>query len=62
MALRPDFAEIGRDDLAKWYPPELVEHLIDGIRKAGLELPPVSKSGASPATLHGRPPDSSAAP
>ena len=58
VALRPDFADIGRDDLAKWYPPELVEHLIDGLRKAGLELPPVSRSGTSMAALKGSPSDS----
>jgi TolB-like protein len=38
LALRPDFALIGREELAKWWDPELVEHLIDGLRKAGLEI------------------------
>ena len=37
LVLRPDFGRIGRDDLGKWYPPELVEQLIDGLRKAGLD-------------------------
>jgi serine/threonine-protein kinase len=37
LSLRPDFARTGRSDLEKWYPPELVTHLIDGLRKAGLE-------------------------
>jgi len=40
LALRPDFAEIVRDQFGKWYLPELVEQLIDGLRKAGLEIPP----------------------
>ena len=38
LVLRPDFALTGRDDLARWYPPELVAHLIDGLGKAGLEI------------------------
>ncbi|HET9261564.1 MAG TPA: hypothetical protein VFO14_00845 [Vicinamibacterales bacterium] len=39
LALRPDFAEIARDQFAKWYLPDLVEQLIDGLRKAGLDIP-----------------------
>ncbi len=39
LALRPDFAEIARDQFAKWYLPDLVEQLIDGLRKAGLPVP-----------------------
>ena len=38
LALRPDFAATARGELAKWWDPELVEHLIDGLRKAGLEI------------------------
>jgi TolB-like protein/predicted Ser/Thr protein kinase len=37
LALKPDFPQVARDEYAKWYPPELVEQLIDGLRKAGLE-------------------------
>jgi len=40
LALRPDFAEIAREQFGRWYLPDLVERLIDGLRKAGLELPP----------------------
>jgi TolB-like protein/Tfp pilus assembly protein PilF len=47
-ALRPGFSMNGRHDLEKWYPPELVEQLIDGLRKAGLEIDASPK--ASPAT------------
>jgi serine/threonine protein kinase len=39
LALRPDFAEIARDLFAKWYLPDLVEQLIDGLRKVGLSVP-----------------------
>jgi len=36
LALRPDFAATARQEYAKWYEPEQVEHFIDGLRKAGL--------------------------
>ena len=38
LALRPDFAAAARQEYAKWYDSELVEHMIDGLRKAGLEV------------------------
>ena len=38
LAVRPDFAAIAREELGKWWDPELIEHLIDGLRKAGLEI------------------------
>jgi TolB-like protein/tRNA A-37 threonylcarbamoyl transferase component Bud32/tetratricopeptide (TPR) repeat protein len=37
-ALRPDFPTVAREELGKWWDPELVGHLIDGLRKAGLEI------------------------
>lgn len=45
LALRPDFALVAREELAKWWDPKLVGHLIDGLRKAGLGI-----AGASEAT------------
>jgi len=46
LLLAPDYALSGREELGKWYPPELVERLIDGLRKAGLDVPaPPSRSG-----------------
>ena len=39
LALKPDFAAIARDEFGKWYLPQLVEQLIDGLRKAGLDVP-----------------------
>ena len=39
LALRPDFAAAARQEYAKWYSSEDIEHLIDGLRKAGLEVP-----------------------
>jgi hypothetical protein len=38
LALRPDFAAAARQEYAKWYDEEHVEQVIDGLRKAGLEI------------------------
>jgi hypothetical protein len=40
LALRPDFPVVGREELGKWWDRELVEHLIDGLAKAGMEIVP----------------------
>jgi serine/threonine protein kinase len=37
LALRPEFATAAREELAKWWDQQLVEHLMDGLYKAGLE-------------------------
>jgi adenylate cyclase len=39
LALRPDFATAARQEYGKWHEPELIEHLLDGLRKAGLDIP-----------------------
>jgi adenylate cyclase len=36
LSQKPDFAASAREEFGKWYPPELVEHLLEGLRKAGL--------------------------
>jgi len=38
LTIKPDFAATGREELGKWWDAELIEHLIDGLRKAGLEI------------------------
>jgi hypothetical protein len=38
LSIRPDFAVVAREELGKWWDPELIEHLIEGLRKAGLEI------------------------
>jgi TolB-like protein len=38
LKIRPDFAAAGRDELRKWWDSALTEHLIEGLRKAGLEI------------------------
>ena len=39
LELRPDFATTVRSDLEKWWDSEYTERLIDGLRKAGLDVP-----------------------
>ena len=40
LAMKPDFAATAREEFEKWFGPgELVEHFLDGLRKAGLEIP-----------------------
>ena len=36
--MRPDFAKAERDECAKYWEPELVEKLLEGLRKAGRRL------------------------
>jgi TolB-like protein/Tfp pilus assembly protein PilF len=38
LALKSDFAETGRQILSLWFQPELVEHFVAGLGKAGLDL------------------------
>ncbi len=38
-ALLPNFGAIAREEFGKWLDAELTEHLLDGLRKAGLEIP-----------------------
>jgi serine/threonine protein kinase/tetratricopeptide (TPR) repeat protein len=38
LALKPDYASIARVEFGKLFDPDLVEHMIDGLRKAGLEI------------------------
>jgi serine/threonine-protein kinase len=38
LKLIPNFGEIARALKSKWFDPELVEHVLDGLRKAGLEI------------------------
>jgi hypothetical protein len=46
VALRPDFPQIAHDEFAKWYPHDLVEQLIEGLRKAGLKVSGAAESSA----------------
>ena len=46
LALRPDFAAAARQEYSKWYDSELIEQLVDGLRKAGLEIPEEARPAA----------------
>jgi serine/threonine protein kinase/tetratricopeptide (TPR) repeat protein len=48
LTIRPDFAVVARDELRKWWDPQLIEHLIEGLRKAGLDI--ASEQGTPPPT------------
>ena len=47
LVIRPDFSLVVHEELAKWWQPELITHLIEGLRKAGLDVPPKRNSGAA---------------
>lgn len=47
LVIRPDFARAARDEYAKWLQPEMVEHVLDGLRKAGLDVPAKSQQAVS---------------
>jgi TolB-like protein/Tfp pilus assembly protein PilF len=53
LAQKPDFGQTAPELLAKWMDPQLVEHLLDGLRKAGLSVPTAegarAEAGASAA-------------
>jgi adenylate cyclase len=38
LAIRPDFAVAARKEFGKWFDAQLVEHYVEGLRKAGLEV------------------------
>ena len=45
--MKPDFAATAREEFEKWFGPgELVEHFLDGLRKAGLDIPAPPQGGA----------------
>ena len=49
LARKPDFAAAAREELGKWFGPgELLEHFLDGLRKAGLDVPAQPDSRAKP--------------
>ena len=53
LALRPDFAAAARQEYAKWYDSELIEHLIEGLRKAGLEIADEQPPETATPRVHG---------
>jgi Tfp pilus assembly protein PilF len=47
LAAWPNFDQVAQEECRKWWEPDLVEQIIDGLRKAGLEI--VDKPGMRPA-------------
>ena len=43
LALKPDYPQVARQLHAKWILPDFVEQLMDGLRKAGLDIPPAGE-------------------
>src|SRR5438552_3792890 len=39
LVLWPDFGVSAREEMGKWFDPDLAEHMLDGLRKAGLSIP-----------------------
>ena len=52
LAGKPDYAAIARQELEKWFDAEIVAHLIDGLRKAGLDI---ERAESAPARVAERP-------
>jgi TolB-like protein/tetratricopeptide (TPR) repeat protein len=48
LALRPDFPAVAREELGKWWDQVLVEHLLEGLHKAGLEIASSEPNAAPP--------------
>ena len=49
LAMKPEFAATAREEIEKWFGAgELVEHFLDGLRKAGLKIRPQEESAAFP--------------
>jgi TolB-like protein/Tfp pilus assembly protein PilF len=46
LALKPNYAEVARELHGRWIDPDLVEQLMDGLRKAGLEIAPKGRAAA----------------
>ena len=61
LKLRPDFAARARSDIEKWWMPEYVERLIDGWRKAGLEIAAPGKAADAALERPGATPQASGA-
>ena len=52
LVLRPDFAAAARQEYVKWYDSEVVEQLIEGLRKAGLVIPDEPSSAVAKPTVN----------
>jgi len=60
LAARPNFAWTGREELEKWFEPELAGHFLDGLIKAGLDVKSAARPGSSPHVSSGPTPSGAA--
>ncbi|MFN7944133.1 MAG: protein kinase [Blastocatellia bacterium] len=51
LKVRPDFVASVQRDFAKWWDAEYIEHLLDGFRKAGLEIAATEQRQNPPSTI-----------
>ncbi|MCL4846658.1 MAG: protein kinase [Acidobacteria bacterium] len=52
LALRPDIAEVAREEFRKWFfEDDLLDLELDGLRKAGIEIPEKSDAVAAPGSV-----------
>jgi TolB-like protein/Flp pilus assembly protein TadD/tRNA A-37 threonylcarbamoyl transferase component Bud32 len=49
LAIKSNFAAIARTECEKWWQPALIEQILDGLRKAGLEIPERGAATTPPA-------------
>jgi TolB-like protein/Tfp pilus assembly protein PilF len=47
LSLKPNYAEVARELHGRWIQPDLVEQLMDGLRKAGLEIGDKAEASAA---------------
>ncbi|MEJ2009921.1 MAG: protein kinase [Acidobacteriota bacterium] len=55
LKIKPDFPLTARDELGKWLQPSFVEHFVEGLRKAGLEIPEPGGETKAPAAEQPKP-------
>jgi TolB-like protein/Tfp pilus assembly protein PilF len=49
LRIKPDFARIAREEYGKWFvESDLLEHILDGLRKGGLDVPASATSDVQP--------------
>ena len=53
LAMRPDFAAKAREELEKWWQPEMVEQMLGDLRLAGLDVPATGAIAVAPASVSG---------
>jgi TolB-like protein/Tfp pilus assembly protein PilF len=47
LALVPNFGGVAREEIGKWFDSDLTEHLLDGLRKAGLDVPAPARADSA---------------